>query len=88
MTCSKLIDYEATAMLQEVDLANNRLSGTVANFISFCLDLRALDLSNNSLSGPLPYLYSQARLKVGLQGAVAPPNNVYQISVTFTVLAC
>lgn len=61
---------EAFAMLQEVDLSNNRLSGTVSNLASFCLDLRELDLSNNSLSGPLPYLYSQYRMKVGLQGSM------------------
>ncbi|KAL3159977.1 hypothetical protein ABBQ38_010365 [Trebouxia sp. C0009 RCD-2024] len=50
-------------MLQDVDLSNNRLSGTVSNLASFCLDLRELNLSNNSLSGPLPDLLSQARMK-------------------------
>ena len=60
----------AFAMLQEVDLSNNRLSGTVSNLASFCIDLRELNLSNNSLSGPLPNLFSQHRMKVGLRGSL------------------
>lgn len=73
--CSNLSDQKSVSltapiMLQDVDLSNNRLSGTVSNLASFCLDLRELNLSNNSLSGPLPDLLSQARMKVGLQGSV------------------
>lgn len=75
-----------STMPQEVDLSNNRLSGTVSNFASFCLDLRELNLSNNSLSGPLPRLYSQARMKVGLQGSVTHQPSSHH--VVLLVSAC
>lgn len=51
-------------MLQEIDLSNNGLSGTLPDLINYCQDLVALDLSNNSLSGPLPNLLTVNRIKV------------------------
>lgn len=56
----------AICMLQEMDLSNNGLSGTLPDLINYCQDLLALDLSNNSLSGPLPNLLTVNRIKVCL----------------------
>ncbi|KAA6420956.1 MAG: adenylate cyclase [Trebouxia sp. A1-2] len=44
--------------MQEVDLSNNELTGTLPASLDLVQDLRLLDLSNNSLSGPLPTLFS------------------------------
>ena len=70
-------------MLQEVDLSNNRLSGTLPNLINYCQDLMALDLSNNSLSGPLPNLVTMNRIKVSLPDSVTS-NNAHWASLNVT----
>ncbi len=51
-------------MMQEVDLSNNKLTGTLPASLNLVQDLRLLDLSNNSLSGPLPTLFTIDHLVV------------------------
>ncbi len=51
-------------MVQEVDLSNNKLTGTLPASLNLVQDLRLLDLSNNSLSGPLPTLFTVDHLVV------------------------
>ena len=51
--------------VQEVDLSNNKLSGTLPLSLGFCQDLRSMDLSNNTIEGSLPTFAATDRLQVG-----------------------
>lgn len=68
LSCHQLLPVAANTIdmpvMQEVDLSNNELTGTLPASLDLVQDLRLLDLSNNSLSGPLPTLFSADHMVV------------------------